>query len=113
MDWETYKSLSHSPPYFTRWALAHTVPYLNGTTLGHLERCQAQRPLTKPADHKGGPETDVLRLELSGECVREIIEALETGRVEGKLTAGSSQPNLGTLIKRWEEYEQWLCDDSS
>ena len=111
MDWDTYKELSHSPPYFTRWALDRTVTHVTGSTLEQLERCKSEVVLEKPPDHKGGPETDVIRLELSDECVRAIVEALQNARAQAKLSDGSSQPNLGALIKSWEEYEQWLRDD--
>lgn len=113
MDWETYKELSHSPPYFTRWALDRTATHLTGTAFDRLEQCKSQQALEKPTDHKGGPETDVIRLELSGECVHTIIEALQEARVQVKLNKGSAQPNLGTLIKSWEEYQKWLSDESS
>lgn len=81
--------------------------------MDQLERSKTLDPLEKPMDHKGGPETDVLRLKLSGECVHSIVDALQTARAEHKLEDGSSQPNLGTLIKSWEEYEQWLSDSSA
>ena len=113
MDWETYKELSHSPPYFTRWALDRTATHLTGPVLDQLEHCKSQQALEKPADHKGGPETDVIRLELTGECVLTIIEALQAAHVQVKLNEGSAQPNLGTLIKSWEEYLEWLGDESS
>lgn len=113
MDWDTYKELSHSPPYFTRWALELTATHVTGTILDQLKRCKSRDALEKPPDHKGGPETDVIRLELSVESVRSVVEALQKARVQAKLTEGSSQPNLGTLIKSWEEYEQWLRDDST
>ncbi|MCY4093969.1 MAG: hypothetical protein OXG05_02445 [Gammaproteobacteria bacterium] len=110
MDWDTYKELSHSPAYFTRWALDRTSAHVAGTLREQLERCNTQEPLEKPSDHKGGPETDVLRLDLSVECVRSIVDALDVAQVEMKLEQGSSQANLGTLIKSWEEYEQWLIE---
>ena len=75
-----------------------------------LDQCMSRKPLDKPTDHKGGPETDVLKLELTGECVQSIVDALENARAELKLKAGSSQSNLGTLIKSWEEYAQWLTE---
>lgn len=84
---------------------------MTGTALVQLEHCKSQAALEKPPDHKGGPETDVIRIELSSDCVHAIIEALQESRVETKLAKGSSQPNLGPLIKSWEEYEQWLRDD--
>ena len=86
---------------------------MTGTLVDQLERCKSRDALEKPSDHKGGPETDVLRLELSVESVRSVVEALHQVRAQAKLTEGSSQPNLGTLIKSWEEYEQWLRDDST
>ena len=86
--------------------------HVSGTLHERLKHCTFQEPLEKPSDHKGGPETDVLRLELSKVCVRSIIEALQDVRAQIKIEKGSSQPNLGTLIKSWEEYEQWLNDDS-
>lgn len=110
MDWDTYKELSHSPAYFTRWALDRTTIHLHGTLREHVERYKCQQPLEKPADHKGGRETDVLKLELSLECARSIVASLQDARAKLKLEEGSSQPNLGTLIKSWEEYEQALRD---
>ena len=110
MDWDTYKQLSHSPAYFTRWALDRTIDHVTGTLREYLAQCTSLEPLEKPSDHKGGPETDVLKLELTSECVQSIVAALEDARANLKLEQGSSQSNLGTLIKSWEEYEQWLSD---
>ena len=76
-----------------------------------LELCKSQQPLEKPTDHKGGPETDVLRLELTRERVQSIISALDLSIAKVKLEQGSPQPNLGTLIKSWEEYEDWLAEE--
>ena len=113
MDWDTYKELSHSPPYFTRWAIDRTLTHLTGTLLEQLESYKSKEVLEKPPDHKGGPETDVIRLDLNVKEVRSIVEALQHARVQAKLLDGSSQPNLGTLIKSWEEYELWLRDNST
>ena len=110
MDWDTYKELSHSPDYFTRWALDKTSSHVTGEPRERLDRCKLQEPLEKPSDHKGGPETDVIRLDLSGECVRSIVAALVDAHVKLKLEEGSSQTNLGTLIKSWEEYQLWLSE---
>ena len=113
MDWDTYKELSHSPPYFTRWALDRTVEHVTGTLRRLLECYQAKAVLEKPPDHKGGAETDIIKLDLSDHCVRSIVEALQYARAHAKLSDGSSQPNLGTLIKSWEEYELWLRDHAT
>lgn len=86
--------------------------HMSGPLHDRLKHCTLREPLEKPSDHKGGPETDVLRLELSRECVQSIIEALQDVRAHAKIEKGSSQPNLGTLIKSWEEYEEWLNEDS-
>ena len=86
---------------------------MTGPLLELLEGCKSLTPLEKPIDHKGGPETDVLRLELNGEYAHAIVEALDNARAKQKLEEGSSQPNLGTLIKSWEEYEQWLGERSA
>ena len=108
MDWDTYKELSHSPEFFTRWALETTSRYVHGSLKGILIECARIQPLEKPADHKGGSETDVLRLDLDNATVRSIIDSLVDEAIKAKLEEGSAQPNFNPLIRSWEEYGEWL-----
>ena len=112
MDWETYKELSHSPSYFTRWALDRTVPHVDNQLRECLEHYADQRPLEKPEDHKGGPETDVFELKLDVNSVIAITVALRSASTQAALAGSAKAKQLTTLGKSWEEYAQWLQEGS-
>lgn len=108
MDWPTYKRLSHETEYFTRVALIRTASYIEPRVATTLKRFTESTPLEKPVDHKGGPETDVFKIQLSQEDIATILADLENARARLKLEQGSSQPNLGPLIALWQEHADWL-----
>ena len=113
MDWDTYKELSHSPEYFTRWALDRTTPHLDDRLRELLSKHTAKQPLEKPVDHKGGPETDILRVDLDLDSVQSIVDALSNARAQEKIETGSFQRNLNGIINSWEEYVDWRRHESN
>lgn len=107
MEWSTYKQLSHDPEYFTRVALNRTAAFVNQRIAAILIQFTQTKPLEKPHDHKGGSETDVFKISLKYSDVSMLLAELEAARVRLKLEQGSTQPNLGPLIARWQEYADW------
>lgn len=109
MDWNRYKQLCERPDHFSRWALQVTCSYLPETGLrseisGHL----AAPPLPKPADHKGGSETDYFALDLSAAAAGAVALAL---REVADGASGKEQRRLGHLSVVWEEYALFLQSD--
>ena len=108
MDWDDYKELSHSPPYFTRWALDRTADVLDQYGVMMLRSGIREPPLEKPSDHKGGPETDVLKVELSIGIVEQVLNKLRQLASSTDGTIQNAPFKLDPLIKSWEELHDWL-----
>jgi hypothetical protein len=102
MDWPDYKRMCESPNHFSRWALELTRGILREAPIARkIVSTMNGRPLEKPADHRGGPETDYFRVELDDAAVRRVIAAF-AARIEN--SAGRERRRLAHLCKVWEEY---------
>jgi len=94
--------MCESPNHFSRWALELTRGILREPPIVRkIVSTMDGRPLEKPADHRGGPETDYFRIELDEATVHHVIAAFDVriGNAEGR-----ERRRLTRLSKVWEEY---------
>lgn len=99
MDWETYKRLCDGSRVFSRHALRLTMTVLEHDQARPLRDMLENAPLEKPADHRGGEETDCFEVALGTSLVREILAAIE--RNPGGNLTSSRQRHLTAI---WREY---------
>lgn len=102
MDWPAYKRICESPDHFSRWALELTAGILSDRAIVRkIMSTVADRPVAKPADHRGGPETDYFRVELDEAAARQVIAAFAV-RIAN--SGGREQRRLAHLARVWQEY---------
>ena len=113
MDDAEYARLCAQPDVMRRPALRATHARLRRS---HPELAQALeavlvgRPVPKPVEHDGGPDSDFLFLDLSDEEVDAITEAIgdmEASLAQDEATAGTELSTVTTL------HDQWLKAESS
>ena len=104
MNWTSYKALCDRPDVWSRWMLEQTRELLDGPARLCLAAALARSPLPKPADHKGGPATDMLVLQLTGQRRREVLEAVRCAVSAGRTTSAPRDRGLGGFVESWQEY---------
>ena len=97
MDWDEYKRRCDTPGVVSRWMLERTADLVDAPVAEHLRAATSGKPLPKPADHKGGPATDMFELELDDAIADAIVAAVERAHAAG-------QPNLRGFVAAWREY---------
>lgn len=106
MDWATYKKLCQRPDHWSRWMLEQSLELLRGAP--HLARplrfALGGTPLAKPPGHRGGAETDMLRLELDSATAQAILAVVEQAAAQGAQTSGTQGRGLGGFAEAWREY---------
>ena len=100
MDWQRYKVLCDRPDVMSRWMLVETARLVPAALRPPLRAAMAHTPLPKPADHKGGEQTDMFEVALD-EVADEILAALETAVARGETT--SQGRSLGGFAAAWRE----------
>lgn len=109
MDWERYKALCDTPDVCSRWLLEQTLELLDDPTLAAgLRAALRSEPLSKPADHRGGPPTDMFRLALTLADVAAVRCQVERAGAAGRTTSATRGRGLGGFVEAWREYEQFL-----
>ena len=113
VDWADYKTLCDSPDVVSRWMLTQTLELLaleGGDDALHRALASALQsvPLPKPADHRGGPPTDMFRLELTLEDARSVASLVVKAADAGRVTSGTSERGLGGFAEAWEELVRHL-----
>lgn len=69
-----------------------------------LANCQGA-PLPKPADHKGGVDTDMFELGLAPDEVAAVLGVVEDAARRGLTTPRSAK--LGGFVAAWREFKEW------
>jgi hypothetical protein len=72
-----------------------------------LQRELAAPPLPKPADHKGGPATDMFVLVLELPVVEAICNAVSRSVASGVRSSGTRRRGLGGFAEAWNEYKRY------
>lgn len=78
----------------TRWALERTLALVDDQARAEIERVLSSDPLEKPADHKGGPETDCFLADFDRALARTVLGSLDVG----------NDSQLRHLSVVWAEY---------
>jgi hypothetical protein len=110
MNANDYKQICSRPDVLQRAVLEQTARVIQIDLPAHAEHIESilgESPVSKPAQHNGGNETDYFYIDLSDEEAGEIIEYLlekEAGAigVDGNTTAEAS--SLGRLVDLWTQY---------
>ncbi|MEQ8859598.1 MAG: hypothetical protein RIC56_13210 [Pseudomonadales bacterium] len=109
MDWDRYKALCDAPDVCSRWLLEQTLELVDDPGLaGRLRAALQTAPLAKPDDHRGGPPTDMFRLQLSSAQATALRARVERARAAGARTSATGERGLGGFVEAWREYEQFL-----
>lgn len=99
MDWQRYKMLCEAPRMMSRWMLTETATLIPEELRAPLEAALSGTPLAKPADHAGGPETDMLPVCL--DAAADILAAVEQAAARGATTTAGR--HLGGFVAVWRE----------
>ncbi|MYJ73938.1 MAG: hypothetical protein F4089_02065 [Gammaproteobacteria bacterium] len=89
----------------SRWMLEETAALLSGADRAALLEITGRTPLPKPADHKGGGDTDMFEIDLSHVIVRAIVEAVEDATSRCRRTPRSTK--IGGFAAAWRELRDW------
>lgn len=120
MDWNRYKALCDTPQVCSRWLLEQTLELLAGDpevgagdllhqqTAAHLRRVLAGQPLDKPADHRGGPVSDMFATTLSVAEVRALLAVVDRAIAQDRRTRATAGRGLGGFAEAWLEYQRHL-----
>ena len=105
MDWERYKAICDEPCVVSRWLLEHTAATLEqnadgaASALAATLRVAANKPpLPKPADHKGGAETDMFQTPVPLTVAQAVLAAMQ------RPDATPSALPLKGAAAAWAEY---------
>jgi hypothetical protein len=106
MGWSAYKSLCDSPRTLSRWMIEQSLELLCDEPLlaDALGRVLRSAPLDKPADHRGGPASDMFELDIDTEAARRIHDVVAAAVREGRATSATQQRGLGGFAEAWLEY---------
>lgn len=109
MEWGEYKSLCDRPFTFSRWMLEQTLVLVRDETslVDALATALRGPALTKPIDHKGGPETDMFEVRMDVAQARAIHCLVREAALSGQRLAGR-QRGLGGFDAAWREYADFL-----
>jgi hypothetical protein len=115
VDWREYKALCNRADVWPRWMLEQTAQLLHaaGATRAAepleavLER---ERPLPKPADHRGGVATDMFVLALDGTELSAVVAAVAAAIAADVRTDATRERGLGGFLEAWQEYQRWQAD---
>jgi limonene-1,2-epoxide hydrolase len=110
MDWNEYKRLCDSPPVFSRWMLEQSIELLHAEPrlAAAIGRAFADSPLSKPTDHRGGPQTDMFVLSLSVGQVNEVVTAIGAAIDRGWTTPATRLRGMGGFREAWHEYASYV-----
>jgi hypothetical protein len=110
MDWPSYKRICDRPDVFSRWMLTQTQALIDDAMLRErLVQAMSTAPIEKPADHKGGDETDMFVVALEVDAVRRIRDALAAAVASGRRTDATRSRGLGGFVAAWDECWRFLC----
>lgn len=105
MDWERYKAVCDEPGVVSRWLLERTAAWLEQNADGAapalaatLRKAANAPPLPKPADHKGGAETDMFEAPVPLAAAKAVLAAMQ------RLAATPSALPLKAAAAAWAEY---------
>jgi len=89
----------------------------DGTLHRALRAVLCSTPLPKPADHRGGPATDMFVVTLRLDEVVSVEAAVARAVCAGGTTTSTRQRGLGGFVEAWAEYRRRLeldaADESS
>ena len=96
------------PDVLSRWMLVQTVELLMQEPGAEaprllLEQTLRAAPLRKPADHRGGPLTDMFRLPLTAADAAAVAEVVARASDAGRTTPATTARGLGGFVEAWSE----------
>ena len=108
MDDQEYKRLCAQPDVMRRDQIRATASLLadrHAELAARLSALLNAMPLSKPADHAGGRESDFFYLDLDAADLDDVVSAL--GDLEAELVESGAPADrlslVGTLLGRWNE----------
>ena len=110
LEWSEYKALCDSPHVFSRWMLQQTRELLDAVPqlAASVARILEGPILEKPADHRGGPQTDMFVMDLSLAEARATLAVIDAAVASGRTTTATHGRGLGGFHEAWLEYVNYL-----
>ncbi len=114
MEWDEYKPRCAAPGAFSRWMLEQSLELVatDVAAASQLRAVLAGRTLDKPADHRGGADTDIFELGFDLAIVERIVARVAAAATQGASTSGTVQRGLGGFDAAWREYARFLSQMS-
>ena len=103
MDWDEYRKRCDTPGVVSRWMLERTAEQVDPAVAEHLLAATAGKPLPKPEGHKGGPDTDMFELHVTGEVAAAVLAAVERAYASGN-------QRMRGFVAAWREYRDGRPD---
>jgi hypothetical protein len=112
VDWSAYRAICDRGDVLSRWLLLHSAELLESAgqsaLAARLRAIPAQAAaLPRPADHRGGAETDFFTVTLELAVVREIHDRI-AGLAADPARRLSNGRGLGGMVEAWGECVAWL-----
>ncbi len=85
----------------SRWLLVETATLVPADVRNALLRIANGTPVPKPADHKGGEDTDMFAVSLPADTIRSIADTVDKAATNGLRTPRSTR--LGGFATAWRE----------
>ena len=112
MEWQQYKVWCDRGNVMSRWMLEQTRELLRRAGAANLDRALGSRlarePVSKPDDHRGGPETDMFDVTLPSEDIGAVLAVVTEARDHGQATSGTKDRGLGGFVEAWAECLDWI-----
>ncbi len=71
----------------------------------------ATQPLPKPADHRGGPATDMFIVAIARDPLNKIVDDVRDAVNNDRRTTQTQARGLGGFIAAWVEYQRYVSDN--
>lgn len=97
--------LCERPDVLSRWMLEETAALLPSDARSALVEITCGTPFPKPADHRGGSDTDMFDVALPPGVVHSIVEAVDDAVRQGRRTPRSTR--IGGFATAWRELSDW------
>lgn len=75
-----------------------------------LRDALASQPLPKPADHRGGPATDMFIVSIARDRLDEIVEDVRDAVEHDRRSTRTQARGLGGFIAAWTEFQRYISE---
>ena len=109
MDWTRYKALCDAPDVWSRWFIERLLDLGPDSAAAALTAALAGAPLQRPADHRGGRETEMFRVSLVPADVMELLASVRRAEATGQRPRSLARRGLGGFTEALLEYQRFIA----